>query len=82
MTVEDVMTRRVITVRPDTPVHEAARLMFTNRVGGLPVIDASGRVVGIISDGDLILIRALAASAPVPAPESLTSDAKPQEDTR
>jgi CBS domain-containing protein len=55
VTIEDVMTRRVITVRPDTPVQEAARLMVTNRISGLPVIDASERVVGIVSDGDLIL---------------------------
>ena len=55
MTVEDIMTRRVITVRPETSVREAARLMFTNRVSGLPVVDADERVVGIISDGDLIL---------------------------
>ena len=49
------MTRRVITVHPDTSVREAARLMVTNRVSGLPVVDGSRRVVGIISDGDLIL---------------------------
>jgi CBS domain-containing protein len=55
VTIEDVMTRRVITVRPDTTVQEAARLMVTNGISGLPVIDASERVVGILSDGDLIL---------------------------
>lgn len=55
MTVEEIMTRRVITTQPDTPIQEAARLMFTNRVSGLPVVDVSGRVVGIISDGDLIV---------------------------
>jgi len=55
VTIEDVMTRQVITVRQETTVQEAARLMFTNRVSGLPVVDASGRVVGIVSDGDLIV---------------------------
>jgi CBS domain-containing protein len=55
MTIEEIMTRRVITVRPETPVQEAAKLMFTNHVSGLPVIDTSERVVGVISDGDLIL---------------------------
>lgn len=54
MTIEDIMTRQVITVRPETTVQEAARLMFTNRISGLPVVDAGGRVVGIVSDGDLI----------------------------
>lgn len=55
MTVEDVMTRDVITVSPATPIHEAARVMVERAVSGLPVIDADGRLVGIISDGDLIL---------------------------
>jgi len=54
VTIEDIMTRRVITVRPETTVQEAARVMVRNRVSGLPVVDASGRVVGVISDGDLI----------------------------
>jgi CBS domain-containing protein len=55
MKVEDVMTRDVITVSPATPIHEAARLMVEHGVSGLPVIDANGRLVGIISEGDLIL---------------------------
>ena len=55
VTVEDVMTRDVITVSPATPIHEAARLMVKHRVSGLPVIDAEGHLVGIISDGDLIV---------------------------
>jgi CBS domain-containing protein len=55
MTIDDIMTRDVITVRPETVIQEAARLMVEHRVSGLPVIDDGGRVVGIISDGDLIL---------------------------
>lgn len=55
MLVEDVMTRDVITVSPATPIHEAARLMVEHGVSGLPVIDADGRLAGIISHGDLIL---------------------------
>lgn len=55
MTVEDVMTRRGFLVRPETTVQEAARLMFTNRISGIPVVAESGRVVGLVSDGDLIV---------------------------
>src|SRR5690349_13337252 len=50
-----IMTRDVITVSPAAPIHEAARLMVEHGVSGLPVIDANGRLVGIISEGDLIL---------------------------
>lgn len=55
MTVEQVMTRNLITVSPAMPIHQAARLMVEHGVSGLPVVDDDGRLVGIISDGDLIL---------------------------
>jgi len=54
MTVEQIMTREVITVNPATSIHEAARLMVEHRVSGLPVMDGA-RLVGIVSDGDLIV---------------------------
>ncbi len=55
MKVQDFMTRDVVTVRPDAPIHEAARLMVNHGVSGLPVLDEGGRLVGILSEGDLIL---------------------------
>jgi CBS domain-containing protein len=48
------MTRRVVTVPPDASVLTAAKLMLENHVSGLPVVDASARVVGIISETDLL----------------------------
>jgi len=57
MLVGDVMTRRVVTVIPDSPIVEAARLMVGHNISGLPVIDAAGRVVGIISEHDLLRTR-------------------------
>jgi len=55
MRVYEVMTREVITVRPATPIQEAAELMVTCGVSGLPVVDDHGAVVGILSEGDLIV---------------------------
>lgn len=55
MKVEEIMTRDVITVTPETPVHKAARLMVDHEVSGLPVLDGAGALVGVISEGDLIL---------------------------
>ena len=55
MTIEEVMTRDVITVSPAMPIHQAARLMVEHGVSGLPVVDDGGRLVGIISEGDLIV---------------------------
>ncbi len=51
--VKDVMTNDPITVGPDTPVQEAARMMLEHRIGCLPVVTA-GRVVGLLSESDLV----------------------------
>ncbi|PWC76798.1 CBS domain-containing protein [Azospirillum sp. TSH64] len=50
----DLMTPRVITIGPDATVADAARTMLENHISGLPVVDAAGKVVGIISEGDLL----------------------------
>jgi CBS domain-containing protein len=54
MIVADVMTRDVIAVQPDTTLADAARIMVHRQISGLPVLDASGRLVGILSEGDLL----------------------------
>src|SRR5689334_15550545 len=51
----DVMTRDVITVRPETPVQQAARLLVFHGISALPVVNEGGHVVGVVSEGDLIL---------------------------
>jgi CBS domain-containing protein len=52
--VEDFMTHRVATVTPDTSILAAAKLMLENHISGLPVVDASAHVVGIVSESDLL----------------------------
>src|SRR3972149_4770181 len=47
----EIMTKKVHTVAPDTPIEEAARLMLTHKIGCLPVLPA-GRVVGIGPEAD------------------------------
>jgi CBS domain-containing protein len=54
MNARDVMTRRLITVTPETSIEEAVRLMLEHRVSGLPVIDAAGAPVGVVTEGDLL----------------------------
>jgi CBS domain-containing protein len=49
------MTSEVLTVRPGTPIQEAAALMANRGISGLPVVDDAGRVIGILSEGDLII---------------------------
>jgi CBS domain-containing protein len=50
----DVMVRDLVTVGPDASVTEAARLMSENDVSALPVLDKDGRLVGIVSEADLL----------------------------
>lgn len=55
MKLQEIMTKDVITVGPKASVHEAARLLADHGISGLPVVDDDGRVVGIVSEGDLII---------------------------
>jgi CBS domain-containing protein len=50
----DVMVHDVVTVRPDTDVAEAIKLMVEHDVSALPVLDAAGNLVGMLSEADLI----------------------------
>lgn len=53
----DVMTRNIVSVKPDATVLQAARVMLQQHISGLPVIDADGRLVGILSEGDFLRRR-------------------------
>jgi CBS domain-containing protein len=54
MRAHQVMTRKVISVKVDTPIIEAARLMLQHHVSGLPVVDDTGGLLGIISESDFM----------------------------
>jgi CBS domain-containing protein len=54
MKVGDVMTRRVISVAPDGSIRDAVQLMLQNRISGLPVVDAAGHLVGMVTEGDFL----------------------------
>ena len=53
MRASDVMTSTVITVNPETPVEDVARLLVERQISGVPVVDAHNRVIGILTEGDL-----------------------------
>jgi CBS domain-containing protein len=54
MRAHQIMTRRVISVTPDTSIVEAANIMLQRHVSGLTVVDNAGKLVGIVSEGDFI----------------------------
>lgn len=57
MIASDVMTRKIISIDPDSTVLQAARLMLQHRISGLPVLDKNGKLVGVLSEGDFLRRR-------------------------
>ncbi len=53
-TVADVMSREPVTVGPDTPLTDVIRILAERRISGLPVIEETGKLVGVISETDLM----------------------------
>ena len=54
MRAHQIMTKNVITIRPNVSIGEAARLMLEHHISGLPVLDSGGKLVGIVSEGDFL----------------------------
>ena len=52
--VADVMTPQPITVEPDTPLKEAIKILAEKKISGLPVVDKTGKLVGVLSETDLM----------------------------
>ncbi len=55
LTANDIMTRDVVTVSPDTRITKAAKLLLENHINGIPVVESSGKLVGIICQSDLVV---------------------------
>lgn len=53
-TVAEVMTPNPITVKPQTPLSEAIKIIAEKRISGLPVVDDNGNLVGVLSETDLM----------------------------
>jgi CBS domain-containing protein len=54
VTAKDIMTRSVVTVTPDTSIEELASLLVKYQISGVPVVDESGNLFGIVTENDLI----------------------------
>lgn len=51
---KEIMTADVVTVTPETSVTDLARLLASKNIGGAPVVDADGRLLGVVTENDLI----------------------------
>jgi CBS domain-containing protein len=54
MKAADIMVKDVVTAGPEASVKELAAIMLERRISGMPVVDGGGRLLGIVSEGDLI----------------------------
>ncbi len=70
--VRTVMTKNVITVTPETPAHSAVEILVENKVSGLPVVDAYHRLVGVITEKDVLQLLSDVESGQQPVAEFMT----------
>lgn len=54
MKVRDFMITKVYTIKPSNTVKELLNVLYTNRIGGVPVVDEHDQLVGMVSDGDIL----------------------------
>jgi CBS-domain-containing membrane protein len=54
LTARDIMTREVVTIQPEASVEDLAKLLAEHRIGGAPVLDKSGGLVGVVTQSDLV----------------------------
>lgn len=63
MIAKDVMTRDIITVRPSTKVKNLAMILIKNQISGAPVADKDGKILGIVSEADILAKKGKDAKA-------------------
>jgi CBS domain-containing protein len=54
MKAKDIMVRNVVSVKPDDSIYTAIRLMLAKGISGLPVVDAEGKPIGVVTEGDFL----------------------------
>ena len=64
MKAKDVMTHCVVSISPDAPVVDAIARMVSHQVSGMPVIDAAGQLVGMVTEGDFLRRAEMHTEAP------------------
>jgi CBS-domain-containing membrane protein len=57
--VRDIMTKKVITVKKESNIHEVSVLFSENRISGLPVVDEESHVIGVVSEADILFMAGM-----------------------
>lgn len=77
MRVHDVMTAEVLTIGPEAPIRDVARILVEHRISGIPVCDIAERVVGVVSEADILYKEHDPREAHTGGPLGWVVDAKP-----
>lgn len=75
MEARDIMTTEVVTVTADTTLFEAIQTLMNNSISGMPVCDASGALVGIVTEKDLLVAQDCVAAKSTTVDVAMTSPA-------
>lgn len=70
----DIMTHPVVSVRPDVYLTDAIKLMLRHHISGLPVVGADGRLVGIVTEHDMINVAMSGDAEDTTVEETMTRD--------
>jgi CBS domain-containing protein len=82
MRVRDLMTTDVLTIGPETPIRDVAKILSENRISGLPVCSSDGRVLGVVSEGDVLYKEHDPTEGQVGGPLGWLLDLAPPESAR
>ena len=77
MQVQDIMTKKVLTVRPETTVREVAEILVNHKISGVPVVEDDGRLVGIVTVDDVIDVMEAEATEDFELMAAMTPSDKP-----
>jgi CBS domain-containing protein len=70
LTVEKIMSRNLFTVKPDDLILDAAQMMLEHKVSGLPVVDKTGKLVGILTESDIFRMLVESRTKAIMSPQS------------
>ena len=80
MIARDVMTREVVTINPAATIRELSKVLVRNRISGVPVVDGKGKILGVVSEADVVEKKGKRVSSILSAPPITVTEETPVEE--
>jgi len=80
MVARDVMTREVITINPAATIRELSEILVRNRISGVPVMDGKGKILGVVSEADVVEKKGKRVGSILSAPAITVTEETPVEE--